>query len=114
MVSAARLKPSKMFDQVRERHEIGLAYGVDRSQESVLRQGTCRPAAGPVFTEPIVRNVVVDMVRIEQREKDIYIEKRNDAHSSSSAASTISIVTIRPGSCGSSGTPFRICGVRAG
>src|SRR5438093_1180862 len=96
-----------MIDEVRQLHEVGFAGGVGGSQKSVLGQRTRGPAAAAVLTEPIVGNLVVDMVGIEKCDEKVHVQERNAAHSSSSVASIISTVTIRPGSCGSSGTPFR-------
>src|SRR5262245_45693408 len=99
-------KCSKVLDQGRRRDEGHFARQVGGAQKSIFGQRATRPLIGFV-AEPVVRNIVMHMIRIEQREQHVYVEKRDCHQASSRSLSTISTVRTLPGSWGSSGTPLR-------
>ena len=48
----------------------------EHSHESVLGEWTRRPAVGAIVGEPVVGETVVHVVRIEEGDQDIDVEKR--------------------------------------
>ena len=95
-------------------HELGHALGLKHPHEAILRQRTSSPTRCAVVFEPVVRELMMNVVGIEQRHENIHVEQRRADHGSSSSSSTIRVVTIRPGWLGKSGTPFRTWTGRAG
>ena len=64
-----------------------------------------------IVRKPIVRHFVMRVLWIEERDKQIDVEERHAAHSSSLSSFTSFIVIIRPpGRRGSNGTPLRTFG----
>jgi hypothetical protein len=55
--------------------------GPDRScrdaNESVLGYWTCRPAVRLLILEPVVRDLMVDVTRIKQRDENADVKQRN-------------------------------------
>ncbi len=47
------------------------------ANQPVFREGAGRPSAGALIAKPIVRQLVMDMVGIEQRDKHVDVEQRN-------------------------------------
>src|SRR5262245_42030076 len=108
LVSAARAKLRENRGDLRNRQELAALRQVgDDADEPVLGERTGGPSCLPVFGEPVVRDVVMDVTGIEQRDEHVHVEQRDTAHPSSSIRSTISTVRIRPGTCESTGTPLR-------
>src|SRR5712691_876082 len=79
------------------------------SNEPVFRQRTRRPPRLAMILEPIVSDLVVDVIGVEQRDEHVDVEQGLPAHASSSSSSaTRFIVRIRdPGRRGRTGTPLR-------
>ncbi len=81
-VMAARAElPEAMdeFDRLRDDRAVG---GIrEDANESILREGAGGPAAGAMIRQPVVRQLVVNMIGIEQRHEDIHIQQRWMLHS---------------------------------
>ena len=96
----------------------GKNVGVGRNaDESTLRLRTRRPTVPTIPIEPTQRRPMMNVVGPRQRDQKIYVQQRNHAYSSSSAAQTCSSV-IGAASVGTSktGNPERVfdrpCGAR--
>ena len=83
---------------------------------SVFRQGAGGPTPRAVVGKPVVRQVVVHVIRVEERDEQVDVEQRDPAHLASRRSLTSFIVGRRApdGRGGSSGTPLRDWTVRAG
>ena len=79
------------------------------AHDPVLRQRTRRPTRGAVGAEPDVGRLVMDVVRIEQRDEEVDVEEGWTAHVSSRSRLTRSIVGLGLPRCrrARSRTPFR-------
>jgi hypothetical protein len=49
-------------------------------REAVLCHGRCRPAGVAVVGEPVVREVVVDVVGVEEGHEHVHVEQRHAPH----------------------------------
>lgn len=97
-VMSARAERPEVIHQVGYRDKLTAARQVAKHpHEAILRQWTTGPTRCAVVLEPVVRELMVNVVGIEQRHENIYVEQRHAAHGSSSSSSTIRVVTMRPG-----------------
>ena len=97
-VMTARAERPEVIDQFGYREELTSARQVAKDpDEPVLCQRAGCPPGRAIVLEPVVRELMMNVVGIEQRHEHIHVEQRHAAHVSSSSSSTIRVVTIRPG-----------------
>lgn len=88
---------------------VRIASVTNNAQCAVFGDGAGGPSAQPILREPIMRNVVLDVARVNQCDQDIYVKQVRHPGSSSRNLFTISKVTgMVPGCVWSSGTPLRV------
>ena len=115
-VVSARTELAETPDELCRAVDDATVVGIGQNpNEAVLRDRTRRPAASAVVGEPIVCELVMDVVGIEQCDEQVDVEQ-GSTHASSRRSLTSCIVGRRPapGRRGSRGTPFLTRDVRAG
>ena len=50
------------------------------AQEPALGSRTCRPPGPAIVFEPVVRELVMDVIRIDQRYQEVDVEQRRTGH----------------------------------
>jgi hypothetical protein len=114
---AALPKRREVLEDFRRPSEHRPVAGVGQHpHESILRQRASRPPVSPLVVEPVMGNIVVDVIRVEEGDQQIYVEQRDPVHSSSLSSFTNFIVgrIAEGGRRGNRGTPFRTLEARTG
>ena len=69
----------------------------ENADEAVLRERAGCPPVRVVVGKPVVGELVMHVIGIEQGDEQVHIEQCDAIHSSSLSSLTSFIVTIRPG-----------------
>lgn len=92
-VVIACAEPPQSFYQFRRPSRGGTVGRTrDYSNESIFRDRTRRPAIGAVIGKPVVGELVMNVIGIEERDEQIDVEQRDAAHVSSRSSLTNRIV----------------------
>ena len=80
-VMSARAELAEPFQQsLRRQPHVPVGWIGEHAKEAIFRDGTGGPAKRPVVGEPVVRQLVMHVVRVEQRHEHIHIEQRKAIH----------------------------------
>src|SRR5205823_12545581 len=117
MMRAVLAEARQQLDDASSRHVLVDARRVaENAHQAVLGQRAARPPVVGVVLEPVVRDLVMNVAFVKQRDEDVDVQERYRHQSSSSAQRRTSAVVMRraPGWRGRIGTPFRTLKLRAG
>src|SRR5207248_667438 len=97
-------------------HDAGVRGARQYANKTVLGNRAGRPAVTAMSRKPVVGDLVMDVIGIEERDEQIHVEERHAAHTSSRSSFTRFIVgrAAPGGRGGSSGTPLRVRSAREG
>ena len=80
MTAAGRERSQSPRDPLRTFGDRLICGILQDANYAVLGERTRRPAGGAMFREPLVGGVVMDVVRIEERDDDVHVEQGGAVH----------------------------------